>query len=102
VEFDARPQPKGRALSVFGRLVAFGERRMVVADLAEVFDQGVMQRHQKIVPACRAVVLLRIKPARSDIGVPGQNHLAFGVDRRGRDAAHKRRRQDGSRQRRCP
>ena len=99
VEFDPRPQSKGRALGVFGKLEPVGECRMVVADLAEVFDQGVMQRHQEIIAARRAVMLLRIEPARGDIAVPRQYHLTLGSNRFRRvGLAHKRGRQ---RRRRC-
>ena len=42
-----------------------------------------MQRHQEIVRARRAVVLLRIEPARCDVGVPGQRQLALRHDGRG-------------------
>ena len=45
-------------------------------DIAEVFDQRVVQRKNEIVGARRAVVLLRVEPARGDVGVPGQHHLA--------------------------
>ena len=77
VELGARPQPEGRALGVLGKLEVFGQRRMVVARLAEVLDQRVVQRHEEIVRARRAVMLLRVEPARGDVGVPGQRHLAL-------------------------
>ena len=35
-----------------------------------------MQRHQEIVGARGAIVLLRIEPARRDVGVPGKDHFA--------------------------
>ena len=88
MELDARPQPERRALGVLGELEAFGERRMVVELVAEVLDQAVVQRHQEIVGTGGAVVLLRIEPARRDVGVPGQHQLALWDDcrRRGRCA----------------
>jgi hypothetical protein len=60
-------------------------------DLAEVFDQRIVQRHYEIVGARRTVVLLGVEPARCDVGVPGQHQFAArnGVSgRAGR--AHKR------------
>ena len=53
---------------------------MIVALVAEVLDQAVVQRHQEIVRARRAVVLLRIEPARRDVGVPGKDHLSRRLD----------------------
>ena len=61
VEFDALAQPERCALRVLGELEAFGERRMVVELVAEVLDQAVVQRHQEVVGARRAVVLLRVE-----------------------------------------
>src|SRR5215831_2924516 len=72
---------------------------MVVTHLAEVFDQSVMQRHDEIVRAGGTVVLLRVEPARGDIGVPRQYQFAFGYHcRRRTSAARKRRREDSGRQ----
>src|SRR4029077_14950911 len=103
VELDVRPQPEGSALSVLGKLKALGERRVVVTNFAEVFDQRVMQCHQEIVPARRAVVLLRVKPARGDVGMPSQYHLALGNDCRScAGATYKRCRESRRRQRCCP
>ena len=59
VKLDARSKVEGRALGVFGKIIAFGERRMVVTDLAEFFDESVVQRHQKIVRTRGAVMLLQ-------------------------------------------
>jgi hypothetical protein len=70
------PQPELCALGILGKLKLFGECRIVVAHVAEVLDQAVVQRVQEIVRACGAVVLLRIKPARCDVGVPRKDQLA--------------------------
>ena len=80
VEFGARAQPERRALRVLGEVETFGERRMIVQLVAEVLDQPVMQRHQEIVGRRRAVVMLRIEPARCDVGVPGQRQPALRRD----------------------
>ena len=76
VELRTRAQKECRALGVLGELVAIGECWVVVEVVAEILDQAVMQRHQEIVRAGSAVVLLRIQPACRNIGVPGQNHLS--------------------------
>ena len=84
MELEPGPQPKGGAFGVLGHRKALGQRRMVVTHLAEVFDQRVVQRHDEIVRTGGTVVLLRVEPARGNIGVPRQYHLAFGNDCRGR------------------
>ena len=77
MELRARAQPERGALRVLGELEAFGERRMIVELVAEILDQAVVHRHQEVVGAGGAVVLLRIEPARRDVGVPGQRQLAL-------------------------
>jgi len=80
VEFEPRPQTESGALGVLGKIEPFGQRRVVVTDLAEVFDQRILQCHDEIVWAGGAVVLLRVEPAYRNIGVPGEHHLALGND----------------------
>jgi hypothetical protein len=98
VELDPRPQLESRALGVFGEIAALGECRVIVSDLAEVFDQGVLEGHDEIVQARRAIVLLRVELARGDVGVPGEHHAAFGNDRwRSAKIAHGRHGERGRR-----
>jgi hypothetical protein len=70
VKFDPAAQPKGGAFCVFSEFEALRQRRMVVVSFTKVLDQRVLQRHQEIVRAGRAVMLLRVEPARRDVGVP--------------------------------
>ena len=76
VEFEARAQPESRAPSVFGKLIALGECRVVVEFLTKVLDQGVVHGIEKIIRRGPAVVLLRVEPAGRDIGMPRQHHAA--------------------------
>src|ERR1700741_4852109 len=61
VKLEPRAEPKCRALATLGRIIAFGQSRVVVMHLAKIFDQRVVQRHDEIVGACRAVVLLWVE-----------------------------------------
>ena len=102
VKFDTWPQVKRRALRVLGEIEFVGERQMIPFLLAEVLDQPVMQGIEEVVGGRGAVVLLRVEPARRDVGVPGEHHLARGrgVHRRP-GAAHERRRKRRRRKRRA-
>jgi hypothetical protein len=77
MELGARTQPERGTLGVLGELEPFGESRMVVERVAVVLDQAIVQRHQEVVGGGGAVVLLRIEPARRDVGVPGERQLAL-------------------------
>ena len=72
MELGFRTEPEGGALGVFGELVALCEGEVIKALVAEVFDQPVMQRHQEIIGARGAIMLLRIEPPRRNVGVPSQ------------------------------
>src|SRR5436190_15647466 len=48
---------------------------MVVSRFAQVLDQSIMERKKEIVRAGGAVMLLRVEPARRDVGVPRQNYF---------------------------
>jgi hypothetical protein len=94
MELGSRPQPERGALGILGKLEMLGECGMFVALVAEILDQAVMQRHQEIVRARSAVVLLGIQPARRDVGVPGKDYFA------GRHGGFRPRRTLGRRDRR--
>jgi len=84
-------QLEGGALGVFGKLVAPGQRQMVVELLAEILDQRIVQYVQKIIRGRTAVMLLRVEPPGSDVGVPREHQLAAWNDASGRaGAAHER------------
>src|SRR4051794_22155734 len=50
---------------------------MTVFLLTEVLDQSIVQGEQEIIWASSSVMLLRVEPARRDIGVPRQHHLSL-------------------------
>jgi hypothetical protein len=101
MELDPGAESEDRTLGVFGKLVALGERRVLVEFLAKVLDQGVVQHVEEIVRRGPAVVLLRVEPAGRDIGVPRQHHAAARDPLRGGvSAAQERGRKRGCRYRR--
>src|SRR5437763_8635791 len=57
---------------------------MVVSRFAQVLDQSIMEREKEIVRAGGAVMLLRIEPARRDVGVPRQYYFTARCGRVGR------------------
>jgi hypothetical protein len=80
VELASRAQPESDALGVLGELETLRQARMVVEGVTVILDQRIVQGGKKVVRRRRAVVFLRVEPARSDAGVPGQDELAFGGD----------------------
>jgi hypothetical protein len=92
VELEPGAQPERRALGVLGEFEVLGQRQVVVFFIAQVLDQPVVDREQEIVRAGSAVMLLRIKPSRGNVGVPRQRHLALRDHAAscGADGAHKR------------
>jgi hypothetical protein len=101
VELDALAQVEGRALGVLGELVTLGQRQMIVFLLTGIFDQGIVQSIEEVVGRRRAVVLLRVEPARSDVGVPGEHHFTLRDDCGSCAAAAQKRRRESRRRQRC-
>ena len=103
MKLDSGPQLESGALGVLGKIKALGQGRVVVPHLTEVFDQRVLQGENEIIGAGGAVMLLRVEPARGDVGVPGEHHLAARGHTAGRaGAADERHRQRRRGQRRIP
>ena len=84
MKLDPAAQPKGGTFRVFGNIEPLCQRGMVVMIFTKVLDQRILQRHQEIVRARRTVMLLWVKPAGCDVGVPGEHDFAFRNDRRRR------------------
>ena len=84
VEFEAGAQLEGRALGILGK---FDTCRRAPDDPTSVARKflisAVVQGVDEIVGRRRAVMLLRVEPARGDVGVPRQRHLALRDDRVG-------------------
>src|SRR5262249_53897159 len=74
VKLDAVAKPKGRAFAVLIELVALRKGGMVVKFGAEILDQCIMQCREEIVWRRRAVMVLRVQPARYHGRVPGERH----------------------------
>ena len=101
VKLDPPTQLEGGALGVFGKLKMLSKRQVIVQLLAKVLDQRILQHVEEIVSRGTAIVLLRVEPARRNVGVPGQHHFAACGPVPGRPGAtHERRGQRGRRHRR--
>src|SRR5262249_45637171 len=81
--FCTLTQPQCRTPGVLGKLEALGQCSMIIKLIPEVLDQTIVQRHQEIVGAGCTVVLLRIEPARRDVGMPSKRELSFRCGMRG-------------------
>ena len=90
MKLEPRAEPEYGALRVFGELEMLGERQVIELFVIKVLDQRVLHDVEEIVGRGAADMLLRVEPARRDVGVPGEGHAAGSGRPRRRGAPYER------------